>query len=119
MTRQEEIEKLYIGLGNIIATARKKNNLTQQELAEKLEIGRTSIVNIEKGRQHTTLHILLDICIILNIDIVDIVSKSSYSIINSKKKLKSEIKNQIKNFNKTSEEDIDPSKIIKFIQNQT
>jgi len=60
---------LYQILGERIKEKREGLNLSQAELSDKINMGRSSISNIEKGKQQTPLHIIYDICRILNIDI--------------------------------------------------
>ena len=52
---------LYRLLGERIQRARFENRKSQRVLAEELGMSRTSMVNIEKGRQHTSLHVLWQI----------------------------------------------------------
>lgn len=53
-----EQEQLYVWLGQKIHTYRKNRKISQTELGTRVGLSRASIVNIEKGRQHTPLHIL-------------------------------------------------------------
>ena len=49
---------IYNLFGKKLREARKSANLTQESLAERVNLTRTSITNIEKGRQHISLHML-------------------------------------------------------------
>lgn len=64
-----QLTDFYRAVGNKIKDARQKNNLTQEEFAKQLQLSRASIVNIEKGRQHPTLHCLWNIAKLLDTDI--------------------------------------------------
>jgi transcriptional regulator with XRE-family HTH domain len=59
---------LYRLLGERIQRARFENRKSQRVLAEELGMCRTSMVNIEKGRQHTSLHVLWQIAERLNVE---------------------------------------------------
>lgn len=60
-------QEFYQWIGEKIANARKENRLTQQQLAGRIGLSRTSIGNIEKGRQHPTIHSIWVIADKLNI----------------------------------------------------
>lgn len=47
---------LYEAFGRNLRKLRSEVGLTQDDLAAKVGLGRTSITNIEKGRQHVSLH---------------------------------------------------------------
>lgn len=49
--------------------------MSQEELAEKLDLSRASIVNIEKGRQHASLHLLIDLGRIFNVSLLDFLTE--------------------------------------------
>lgn len=82
---------IYEKLGKKIAFLRKqKENLNQELFGEMLGLSRTSIVNIEKGRQRLSIHKLLLISKVLevevsklleDVDINDYVPKSTISIL--------------------------------------
>lgn len=59
-----EVEKaaFYVKIGENIQFLRKQRGMKQQTLAELLDLSRVSVVNIEKGRQHVTIHTLWEIC---------------------------------------------------------
>ena len=59
-------------LGDRIRSARTKANIKQEAFADYLKLSRSSIVNIEKGRQHPSIHLLLDIAKILKTNVVDL-----------------------------------------------
>ncbi len=63
----------YRQLGERIRDARKTANLNQDVLASYLEMSRASIVNIEKGRQRSPVHLLVDIARILNVDVCSLI----------------------------------------------
>ncbi|MBT3982044.1 MAG: helix-turn-helix transcriptional regulator [Bacteriovoracaceae bacterium] len=62
------IDKLYLEIGQNIKAARQIVKLSQAELATKLGLKRTSITNIENGKQRLPLHLLYEICELLNVD---------------------------------------------------
>jgi transcriptional regulator with XRE-family HTH domain len=49
-------EVIYKMLGRVVATRRKKLELTQAELAARVGMSRASVANIESGRQNVLLH---------------------------------------------------------------
>jgi transcriptional regulator with XRE-family HTH domain len=59
---------LYRLLGQRIQRARFAIRKSQRALAEELGMSRTSMVNIEKGRQHTSLHVLWQIAERLDVE---------------------------------------------------
>jgi len=69
----EDKDKFYLSLGELIKNARKKATLTQSELADKVNMSRVSIVNIEKGRQYPPIHLLWDFAVIFNVPINELI----------------------------------------------
>lgn len=67
MANLNELELLYLIVGNRIKVAREQANLTQSALAETMNLTRTSLVNIEAGKQRIQLHDLYRACIVLGI----------------------------------------------------
>jgi DNA-binding XRE family transcriptional regulator len=63
---------LYQKLGQQIRRKREVVNLTQMQLAERVDVLRTSITNIEAGRQKAPLHLIYELCAVLQVDIKDI-----------------------------------------------
>lgn len=61
------MEPLYREFGRLVRARREALELTQDEVAERIGMGRTSITNIEKGRQHVSLHLLYEISRVLGI----------------------------------------------------
>lgn len=64
---------LYSILGNRIRQRREELKLSQAQLSDRVSetynLKRSSISNIERGRQQPPLHVLYEICKILDIDI--------------------------------------------------
>ena len=74
---------LYETLGEKIRSRRIGLGMNQSELSDRIDnIGRTSISNIEKGKQQPPLHIIYQICSVLDIDIHNILP--TYSEIEQK-----------------------------------
>jgi len=63
---------LYQKLGQQIRRKRELAKLTQAQLAERVDVLRTSITNIEAGRQKAPLHLIYELCAVLQVDIKDI-----------------------------------------------
>jgi DNA-binding XRE family transcriptional regulator len=63
---------LYQRLGHQLRQTREAAELTQAKLAENVGVLRTSITNIEAGRQKAPLHLIYEICAVLQVDIHDI-----------------------------------------------
>lgn len=61
----------YLKIGTNIRSAREKRRIKQHALAEMLSLSRASIVNIEKGRQHVSMHTLWQISSLLNTNFCD------------------------------------------------
>jgi len=56
-----EINRFYSVVGENVKKARENAGFNQSEFATLLGLSRASVVNIEKGRQHSPLHVLWDI----------------------------------------------------------
>jgi transcriptional regulator with XRE-family HTH domain len=50
------VDGLYREFGRQFREARKEAGLTQKHVAERVGLTRTSVTNIERGRQHISLH---------------------------------------------------------------
>ena len=61
------MDPLYREFGRLVRARRDVLELTQDEVAERIGLGRTSITNIEKGRQHVSLHLLYEISRVLGV----------------------------------------------------
>ena len=74
-TGQVDEKALYRTLGLRIRDARRRSvpRLSQQDLATRIGISRTSIVNIEAGRQHAPLHVVVGIAEALATDIATLI----------------------------------------------
>ncbi|WP_405232050.1 helix-turn-helix domain-containing protein [Lentisalinibacter salinarum] len=67
MKRWEQ-DSIYRAFGNLVRLHRKRTpGMTQQKLGDLVGLSRTSITNIEKGRQHVSLHQLLGLAEALRI----------------------------------------------------
>jgi transcriptional regulator with XRE-family HTH domain len=109
--QKEEQDFLYESIGEQIRTLRKKSRFSQEQLAQKLRLSRVSIVNIEKGRQHPSIHLLIDISRVLNTPLStflndDVLKSNSNSVKLSK------IKKQISKQSNHKDQD----KIMDFIK---
>ncbi len=72
MTDQEK-SIFYLKIGLNIKAVRENRDMKQHVLAEMLGLSRASVVNIEKGRQHVTLHTLWQIATVLNANFSDFI----------------------------------------------
>ncbi len=70
VTDQEKTD-FYSKIGSNIKAAREKREMKQHVLADMLGLSRASVVNIEKGRQHVTMHTLWQIATLLNSNFSD------------------------------------------------
>lgn len=79
---------LYSMLGEQIKNRREESRLSQQQLSEAVStvypLKRSSISNIERGRQQPPLHVLYEICNVLNFDVQTILP--TYSEVQSQLK---------------------------------
>lgn len=64
-------------VGEIISKRRKDLKLTQASLAKSLRVQRTSISNIEAGRQVLLLDVFYDLCKLLGLSAVDVLSQAA------------------------------------------
>ena len=69
--RQKDV--FYDILGRNVKRIRSKMKLTQEQLASRIALTRTSVVNIEQGKQHPPVHILLDLAKALEVEIQDLI----------------------------------------------
>ncbi|MDX1752010.1 MAG: helix-turn-helix transcriptional regulator [Salinimicrobium sediminis] len=106
--KQDEQNFLYEFLGNKIREIRISSDMSQKELASKLSLSRASIVNIEKGRQHPSLHLIIDISRIFNVPLNFFLDRRFWS--DSKNDLK-KVKSRIK---ESSSNKVDREKILEF-----
>ncbi|MEA5576071.1 helix-turn-helix transcriptional regulator [Anabaena sp. UHCC 0451] len=63
---------LYQQIGRRIKQRRTEMGMTQAELADAIGVLRTSITNIEAGRQKAPLHVLYQLCIVLDVKVAAI-----------------------------------------------
>ena len=68
-----DLEKFYDELGARIKEARNKASINQDALGNYLNLTRSSIVNIESGRQRPSIHLLLQMAKVLNVNLNDLV----------------------------------------------
>jgi transcriptional regulator with XRE-family HTH domain len=52
------MDHLYREFGRVLREKRKSAGFTQDDVAGRIGLSRTSVTNIERGRQHVTLHVL-------------------------------------------------------------
>ncbi len=67
---------LYHLIGENVKRQRVKVDITQAQLADAVGVLRTSIANIEAGRQKLPLHLLYKLCIVLGVEVVDILPRN-------------------------------------------
>lgn len=72
-----DLENFYAKLGENIKAVRNKRGYSQDDLTKYVGLTRTSIVNIEKGRQHPPMHVIMNIASFLNVDITELLPKQS------------------------------------------
>ena len=63
-----KISPIYEEFGRGLRSVRKSANLTQEALAERVGLSRTSITNIERGRQHVSLHMLFSLAAAVGVE---------------------------------------------------
>lgn len=74
---QKEQQRFYQILGESIKKHRNLQKLTQEQLAFEINLTRTSVVNIEQGRQHPPLHLLVEIARTLHVTLEILVPTES------------------------------------------
>lgn len=105
-------EVLYKSLGEKIRNRRNEIGLSQTQLSDQIDkLGRTSVSNIEKGKQQSPLHVIYEICAVLDIDIHLILP--TYSVI--KQKTQEENKNTIEEFLRQADYDDATKDLLKDI----
>lgn len=73
-----EQRKFYKNIGERILEARRKANYKQEGLGKSVNLSRVSIVNIEKGRQHPSIHLLWNIAKVLKVEITDLLPTDGF-----------------------------------------
>lgn len=66
------MDALYRDFGRQLRARRRQAHLTQEQLADRVGLSRTSITNIEKGTQHTALHVLYQLAGALGVTPADL-----------------------------------------------
>src|SRR5262245_50760022 len=67
-----DVVKLYAVIGERIARARTRNNMSQADLAAEVGVARASITQAESGQQRLPLQSLYLIAAVLNVPIADL-----------------------------------------------
>ena len=70
----------YKLMGSRLKAAREKANITQEVLAEDANITVVYLSKIENGKVHPTLEVLDAICVVLKLDIGEILGNASYEL---------------------------------------
>jgi DNA-binding XRE family transcriptional regulator len=70
-------QRLYQVLGENVKKHRNQRGITQEQLANEIDLTRTSVVNIEQGRQHPPLHLLIDIARSLKVSLDALIPEES------------------------------------------
>jgi DNA-binding XRE family transcriptional regulator len=115
---EKEQKYLYESVGDNIKKFRNESGVNQQELANKLGLSRVSIVNIEKGRQHPSLHLLISIGRLFNVQLEDFLPKDLSKIKIEKRSIKTELNKELRSLTKKSGEKFENEKIMNFIMNK-
>lgn len=66
---------LYKHVGSQLRLHRIARNLSQMQLADAVGLLRTSITNIEAGRQRVPLHVLYQLCSVLQIEVLAVLPR--------------------------------------------
>jgi len=77
MTEKEK-KFFYDYIGEKVRQLRLSVNMTQEELAKKLDKSRVTIVNIEKGRQHPPLHMIIDFARVFNVPAGEFINETKW-----------------------------------------
>lgn len=74
---EDSIKQLYAEIGTRIRSARKQEGWSQVDLGEVVGLTRSSIANIEAGRQHAPVHVVVLIAHTLNIPVETLLPSGS------------------------------------------
>ena len=66
-------DAFYRLVGERIAQARRRRQLTQERLAPAVGLSRASVANVEKGRQTVALHVLVKFSQVLGVPVADLI----------------------------------------------
>ncbi len=97
-----ELNSLYLNIGQNIREARIKRGYNQETFAQILKLSRASIVNIEKGRQRPTIHLLYDVSKITNVPLKELLPTLN-SDVELNPKWKKQIQKKLTNSSKSEE----------------
>ena len=70
------MNQFYREFGRRLRAARLQARLSQASLAKAVDVGRTSITNIERGRQHVSLHMAFLLANALNVRVSELLPDS-------------------------------------------
>jgi|SRR5690606_12469013 len=82
--RKGETNYLYKLIGDKVRYYRTKAHFSQEELGRKVGKSRTSIVNIENGKQHPPIHLLIDLSRELNVSFYNLLEIEKLDDYNNK-----------------------------------
>lgn len=75
-TKRAEIEKITAAVVKAIAKERKNQKLSLRALAKEAGVSQPGIAYIEAGTRKPTLHLLVQLCMALKIDLWPIIKKA-------------------------------------------
>lgn len=113
MTDKDKAD-FYSKIGSNIKAAREKKGVKQHVLAEMLGLSRASVVNIEKGRQHVTLHTLWQIASLLSTNFSEFLDGLSHQM---ETKIETQRMKFDDSFTSQREKDAIRKEIQKFFEN--
>lgn len=73
MYTDEEEQKFYQQVGELIKSHRIRADKSHENLAQYVGLSRSSIINIENGRQKILLHSLVDVAEFLTVNILELI----------------------------------------------
>ncbi len=93
-----------IKIGKFIAKCRRNQGLTQMQLAEKLGITDRAVSKWENGRSMPDSAIMLDLCLVLKIDVTDLLNGEVVTMDNYKEKFEQNMLDMVKQKEKSDKE---------------
>ncbi len=108
--------EFYQEMGDLIKMERTRKSMSQEMMAGKLDLTRTSVMNIEKGRHRPSIHQLLQIANILEVNFIELIPNGRQNDVRQQTDVSAALDNAI--FDQTSLPKEAQSAVHSFLSDQ-
>ncbi len=108
--------EFYQEMGDLIKMERTRKSMSQEMMAGKLDLTRTSVMNIEKGRHRPSIHQLLQIANILEVNFIELIPNGRQNDVRQQTDVSTALENAI--FDQTSLPKEAQSAVHNFLSDQ-